>query len=154
MKYLSSISGYLLAIVLIGAGLDQIAHYRGFVTALDSMLLIPDGMHIFLAIPLILSEIWVGVGLVLPIWRATAAAAASGLLLISTIALMVNYYFAPGAICGIYFSITLGNTTGFQFLQNIVFLGLALSVWHDHTPPRLDPSALYRGSSGIQDDGV
>jgi uncharacterized membrane protein YphA (DoxX/SURF4 family) len=132
LKKISLLSAVFLAVVFLFAGIDKIFHFDGFVNALASYAVVPTAMARYLALPVILSELWVGAGLLVPRWRRTAALAAAVLLAVFTVALVSNLYFSPGSICGCWFTITLGRTTRMHVIQNVVLLALAVSVWLDY----------------------
>lgn len=132
MKNVSLLSAVFLAVVFLFAGIDKIFHFGGFVNALASYAVVPAAVARYLALPVVLSELWVGVGLLVPRWRRTAALAAAVLLAVFTVALIGNLYFSPGSICGCWFTITLGRTTRMHVAQNVVLLALAVSVWLDY----------------------
>jgi uncharacterized membrane protein YphA (DoxX/SURF4 family) len=131
LKKISLLSAVFLAVVFLFAGIDKVFHFDGFVNALASYAVVPTAVARYLALPVILSELWVGAGLLVPRWRRTAALAAAVLLAIFTVALISNLYFSPGSICGCWFTITLGRTTRMHVAQNVVLLALAVSVWLD-----------------------
>lgn len=121
----------LLAALFLYVGIDKALHYGGFVKALGGYVLVPDGFERHLALPLILSEILIGIGLLLASWRSAAALLATSLLAVFTLALAVNHYYAPQVECGGWFTITLGTGTTSHIVQNIILLGLAFSIWLD-----------------------
>ena len=131
MKTVRTISLLFLAVLFLYAGLDKAFHYAGFVNALGGYVLVPDGMEHVLALPLILSELLVGAGLLFKPWRPPAALVATMLLAAFTVALMVNQRYAPAAECGCWFTVTLGKATGSHVVQNLLLLGLSLSLWLD-----------------------
>jgi uncharacterized membrane protein YphA (DoxX/SURF4 family) len=132
LKQISLLSTVFLAVVFLFAGIDKVFHFGGFVTALASYAVVPAAVARYLALPVILSELWVGVGLLIPRWRPTAALAAALLLAVFTVALAVNLVYSPGSLCGCWFTITLGRSTRLHVLQNVVLLALAVSVWLDY----------------------
>lgn len=131
MRYVSIVANYFLAVVFLFTGIDKALHYRGFINALSSYAVVPTGMARYLALPIILSEIWIACGLFVRPWRGLAAITGAGVLTVFTIALLINYIYAPGAICGCWFSITLGTASVTHILQNLTLVGLALLVWSD-----------------------
>lgn len=131
MKVVRTLSLLFLAALFLYAGIDKAFHYGGFVKALGGYVLVPDGLESYLALPVILAEILIGVGLLLRTWRPPAALLAAILLSVFTLALAVNQRYAPDAECGCWFTVTLGKATGSHILQNVLLLGLALSVWLD-----------------------
>lgn len=141
MKTVRFVSAAFLALVFLYAGFDKLFHYGGFLAALRGHLLVPDGWEPALAPAVILVELWLGCGLLIRPWRGRAAAAASGVLALFTLATAVNARWAPGVECGCWFSLTLGESTAGHILQNLVLLGLAVSIWLDERGPTVQPSA-------------
>ncbi|MEA2603910.1 MAG: hypothetical protein QOF89_4902 [Acidobacteriota bacterium] len=131
MRLVSLASRYFLAAVFLYAGIDKALHYGGFVNALRGYVLLPRAAAPYLALPIILCEIFVGVSLLVRPWRSRAAVLAAGLLAVFTLALAVNQHYAPRTLCGCWFTLTLGRSTPLHVLQNLVLLGLAISVWMD-----------------------
>jgi uncharacterized membrane protein YphA (DoxX/SURF4 family) len=130
-KTVRTISLLFIAVLFLYAGVDKAFHFSGFVKALAGYVLVPDGVERFLALPLILSELLVGVGLLVKPWRRPAALLATILLFAFTLALAVNQRYAPGAECGCWFTVTLGKATTSHLVQNLLLLGLSLSLWLD-----------------------
>lgn len=128
-KLLTWISCWFLAAVFLYAGLDKMFHYNGFVRALSSYVVVPEGLGQYLAMLVILLELAAGAALLRRQWRRSAALLAASLLAVFTVALAVNYWVKPEAICGCWFTITLSSGKGQHMLQNIVLCGLALSVY-------------------------
>lgn len=147
MKIARSLSLVFLAVLFLFAGLDKLFHYGGFVKALGVYVLVPDGLERFLALPVILAELLAGAGLLIKVWRAPAALLAAVLLSAFTVALAVNQVYAPGAECGCWFTVTLGKATSSHILQNVLLLGLAVSIWLDErrAVPTLDPIPNLEG---------
>lgn len=131
MRYVPIVANYFLAVMFMFTGIDKALHYRGFINALSSYAVVPTGMAEYLALPIILSEIWIACGLFVKPWRSLAAIIGAGFLVVFTVALLINYIYAPGAICGCWFSITLGTASITHILQNLTLFGLALLVWSD-----------------------
>lgn len=111
------------------SGIDKILHYQEFINALADYTLTPSGWARSLAMPLILAELAIGLGLLVPAWRRQAALCGAVLLGIFTLALIVNYFTGNRGICGCWFTITLAQSTSLHIAQNLVFAGLALSLW-------------------------
>lgn len=147
MKIVRALSLVLLAALFLYAGLDKLFHYGGFVKALGGYVLVPDGLERFLALPVILAELLAGAGLLIKVWRVSAALLAAVLLCAFTVALAVNQVYAPGAECGCWFTVTLGKATSSHIFQNVLLLGLAVSIWLDErrTGPTLDPIPNLEG---------
>lgn len=129
MKYVHLISSYFLGVVFLFTSIDKLFHYNAFLNALANYVLTPSAIVSYLALPIILAEFWVGIGLLIKWWRKAAALITASLLFIFTLALILNYIYKPGTICGCWFTITLGTATEIHIAQNVVMLGLALTVW-------------------------
>src|SRR5262245_12446478 len=125
-KFFTIISILLLAAIFLFAGIDKLLHYQGFVKALSNYVLVPEGAPQYLALPIILSEIWVGLCLLVKPWRRVASLSAAVFLMLFTIALTANYIKSPRAVCGCWFSITLGTATITHILLNLTLLGVAI----------------------------
>lgn len=131
LGYISSISNYFLAAVFLFTGIDKLFHYKGFIIALSSYVVVPAGSADYLALPIMLSEIWIAVGLLITSWRKMAALIAVGAMGLFTVALVINYIYAPESICGCWFSITLGTATPTHILMNLTLIGLAAAACSD-----------------------
>jgi uncharacterized membrane protein YhaH (DUF805 family) len=143
--------------ILIGlfgfAAIDKLIHFRGFVAAIESYQLLPSRLQSFAAIFFILAEFAIALGLLTKRWRRPACLSAVLLLGLFTVVYMgVD----PGRVCGCWFTLTLNSGGYFHILQNLVFMGLAVLVWMDHKPSKLD-SALVSystaNSTAESDDG-
>jgi uncharacterized membrane protein YphA (DoxX/SURF4 family) len=147
VKIVRSLSLVFLAALFLFAGVDKLFHYGGFVKALDGYVLVPEGLERHLAMPVILAELLVGAGLLLKAWRTPASLLAAILLSVFTVALAVNQRYAPGVECGCWFTVTLGKATSSHILQNVLLLGLAVSVWLDErrSAPTLGPLPNLEG---------
>jgi uncharacterized membrane protein YphA (DoxX/SURF4 family) len=131
VKTVRTISLLFLAALFLFAALDKAFHYDGFIKALRGYVIVPQGAESMLAPPVVLSELLVGVGLLIRPWRSAAALLASILLAIFTLALVINQRYAPGAECGCWFTVTLGKATPSHVFQNLLLLGLSLSLFFD-----------------------
>ncbi|MCI0693959.1 DoxX family membrane protein [candidate division KSB1 bacterium] len=129
IKYVHLISSYFLGVVFLFTSIDKLFHYNEFLNALAGYVLTPPAMVSYLALPIIFTELWVGAGLLLNWWRKAAALTSASLLTVFTLALTLNYIYKPGTICGCWFTITLGTATEIHIAQNVVMLGLALTIW-------------------------
>lgn len=110
------------------AAVDKLAHFGGFITAIASYHLLPDGTERFAAIFIIMAELAIGLGLLMKRWRQAACVAA--VLLLSTFTIV--YLFAsPEGICGCWFTLTLNTGGPVHILQNLVFIGLSILTWLD-----------------------
>lgn len=131
MKIVRTLSLLFLALLFLYAGIDKAFHYGGFVKALGGYILVPDGLERYFALPVILAELLVGAGLLFKPWRQPAALLGAILLTAFTVALAINQRYAPGVECGCWFTVTLGKASASHVVQNLVLLGLALSIWLD-----------------------
>lgn len=135
MKLVPIVSVLLLAAVFLYAGVDKALHYGGFVNALSSYAVVPAGLAHLLAPVVIVVELWIGLGLLLRAWRPRAALVGAVVLGLFTVALAVNQIYAPGTVCGCWFTFTLAESTAAHVAQNLVLLGLALTVWRQGRGP-------------------
>jgi len=131
MRWLTPVSAFFLAALFLFTGVDKAFHYSGFIQALRSYALVPDGGAPIVAPAVVAAELAAGAGLLVRGWRHAAAAAAAGLLTVFTLALAVNLLWMPNAVCGCWFSLTLAESTTGHLLQNVLFLALAVSVAWD-----------------------
>lgn len=130
MKYIKNLSIWVIAGVFLLAGLDKLFHYKSFILTLDNSFLVPEGFAKFVALPIILSEIWIAIGLIIKSLRSIALLVAAIILLLFTSTLFANYLLGNSASCGCWYTLTLSTSTGLHILQNLFLLGLALLLWH------------------------
>ncbi len=126
--------------VLLFAAADKVLHLDGFIRALQTYPAIGDFLARFLAGPLIVAEAACAVGLWLPRFRRTAAWSACLLLAVFSLAVAVQQWLVPGASCGCWFSVTLGDTRS-HLLLNLALIGLAASVALTDEVSRTTPAA-------------
>ena len=131
MRVVEKIILLLLAAVFLFSGIDKILHYEAFVNAVRNYILVPRGWAPYLAPTVILLELMIGVGLLVRAWRRPAALTAAVTLAVFTAAVTFNYLYGGRGICGCWFTITLADSTELHLAQNLLLLGLALSVWWD-----------------------
>jgi hypothetical protein len=131
MRLITRTIPVVIAVVLLWAAVDKILHYEGFVNALRNYILVPRGWAPFLATPVTLIELFVGLGLLRPRWRSSAALAAAAMFTVFTAALMFNHAFGARGICGCWFTLTLAQGTATHIAQNVMLMMLAMSVWWD-----------------------
>ncbi|MBI3787753.1 MAG: DoxX family membrane protein [Ignavibacteriales bacterium] len=129
MKSLPIISSIFLGVFFLFTGLDKTFHYESFLHALKGYVLIPNNFVQYAASPVILSELWIGIGLFIAPWRRIASLSAVVLLMLFIVALSVNYFYAPNSSCGCWFTVSSGQLSVLHVIQNLVFMGLALFVW-------------------------
>lgn len=120
-------SSYLIAFILLFAGVDKATHYSKFLRALASYAIVPAAIVRFIAFPVITMEIFIGIGLLVPTWRSNAAKWAAALLSIFTIAVATNAAMHKPAACGCIFTITLNKGSWTHILMNLGMIGL--SCW-------------------------
>lgn len=129
MKPVAFIAILFLAALFLFTGVDKVFHYPSFVNALESYHLVPSGFAGILAPLVIAAEIAVGLGLLIPAWRSTAALVGAVTLGVFTLALVVDQFYAPGNVCGCWFTITLAESTSSHVGLNAVLLALSLTTW-------------------------
>jgi len=156
-KLIAAGSRYFLAALFIFAATDKLFHYQGFIKALGNYVLVPHGAAEYLALPIILTEVWIGAGLIVRPWRTPAGLLATGLMLMFTCALTLNYVYAPRSVCGCWFSITLGTATITHIVANLFLVGLSITVWLDarsvDSPRSSVPNPKDRHEFQFQNEG-
>ena len=143
MKPLDRLIVFFLAAIFLYAGIDKLFHYDGFVKALRNYVLLRPGMAPYFATPVILLELFIGGALLTRSWRRPAALSAAGLLVIFTVALVINHLFGDNSVCGCWFTITLAQSSEAHIAQNLILAGLALLVWRE-TPETENVSGADR----------
>lgn len=113
-----------LSALFTASSIDKLFHLSGFYLAVRSYVLVPPDAAAFLTLFIPLLELWVGVGLAMPMWRRYAAIAAATLLTVFAGALGANHLAGVSAPCGCMFSLTLSEAT----VPHIVFNCLAASL--------------------------
>jgi len=128
-KYVIITSAYLVGVVFLLAGVNKILHYSLFVDKISTYSVIPSKLMHHLAFPLILAEIWVGVGLFIGPWRKLAAMTSSAFLFLFIFVLSIGYLSGVSASCSC--MLPFGNQTiGLvHIIQDVFFLGLSILVW-------------------------
>lgn len=129
MSLIQIISSYILGIIFIFAGIDKLLHYNMFLNALANYVIMPLVLIPYFALTLILSEIWIGIGLLIKKYRKNSSILSFFLLFVFTIALIINFIYKPGAICGCWFTITLGTVDTLHIIQNIIMISISLIIW-------------------------
>jgi uncharacterized membrane protein YphA (DoxX/SURF4 family) len=119
----------MLAALFLFSGIDKILHFSGFLDALRNYVVLPRWAAPYLGPPVIATELMIGVGLLLKVWRRPAALTAAIAMAVFTVALVANYFFGSRGICGCWFTITLAKSSELHILQNLIFGGLAAMVW-------------------------
>ncbi len=129
MNYLTIISSYVLGLIFIVAGVNKMLHYSLFVDEISAYGVVPTQIVQYLASPLILAEIWVGVGLFIGCWRKLAAMFSSVLLVFFGLILSVGYLKGSSSACGCFLPIGSQTIEPVHIVQDLVFLGLSIVVW-------------------------
>ena len=147
MRFVAIASTLFLSALFLFTGIDKAAHYQPFINALDSYHLVPLGFASIIAPVVIGLEIAVGLGLLIRSWRAAAALVGAFTLGVFTVALVANQFYAPGNVCGCWFTVTLAKSTGSHILLNCVLIALALTTWwnerrarNEAAPPPASPT--------------
>ena len=122
------------------AGLDKLAHFSGFVTAIDSYRFFPIPLGWLVAPFVIAAELTVAVGLMEARWRRAAALQAAILVLAFSLALALNEALGGEKVCGCWFSLNLAPGHLHLALNGLLFL-LSLAIWHasDFRPGKPGP---------------
>lgn len=137
MKRLDGLMVLALAAVLLLTGIDKIFHYDGFVNALRNYVALPQGWAPHIALPLILLEIVLGIGLLVRVWRRPAALGAGVLLLVFTAALWVDQRYGDNSVCGCWFTITLAKGTNHHIVFNLILAAMAFTLGLQRPTPEV-----------------
>jgi uncharacterized membrane protein YphA (DoxX/SURF4 family) len=129
LNFVNAGSILFLVVVFLFTGIDKALHYSGFVNAIRDYVLVPRETAQYVAIPVIMIEIMIAIGLLVKPMRRFAAGWAAAILIVFTIAVALNHAFGRRGICGCWFTITLAQGTTMHILQNLLMLGLAVMVW-------------------------
>jgi uncharacterized membrane protein YphA (DoxX/SURF4 family) len=107
-----------LAAILIATGLDKFLNYWAFIDALSGYAFLPRSAVSILGFPIILSEIWAGLGLCVPSLRRTAAFVAALLIFNFTLAFVWSQFLSQGSDCGCWYALDLGMSKTTHILTN------------------------------------
>ena len=119
----------LMVILFLFSSIDKILHYEGFLNALRDYSLVPQGFAMYLAIPVIVTEAMISLGLTMKQWRSVSSFTAACTLGVFSVALLVNHIYGKRGVCGCWFTITLAQGTGLHILQNLLLIALSISIW-------------------------
>ena len=129
MNYVTIISSYVLGVIFVVAGVNKILNYSLFVDEISAYGVVPTHIVPYLASPLILAEIWVGVGLFIGSWRKLAAISSSVLLVFFGVVLSVGYLKGSSSSCGCLLPIGSQTIGPVHIVQDLVLLGLSIVIW-------------------------
>lgn len=115
----------ILAGVFCFSGLDKLAHYAKFLTALESYRILPPATEVYFAPFIIISELAISTGLLRRSWVRIAALSAMMLL----VAFTLVYVSSPEKTCGCWFTLTLATGKPIHIFQNLIFISLATLTW-------------------------
>lgn len=128
-SWLTPLTRIMLVGLFASAAVDKLAHFGGFVEAVGSYRLLPDGAVRFTAIFIVMAEVAIALGLLTRRWRQAACLAAVLLLGAFTIVYLVSH---PEGGCGGRYTLTLNTGEPAHILRNIIFMGLAILTWQDN----------------------
>jgi hypothetical protein len=121
----------LLSALFLFAAIDKMSHYDRFVNALRNYVAVPAGWAPYLAPPIIIVELLIGLCLFHKKYRSRAALLAAGTLAVFTFGLVINHLYGSRGVCGCWFTITLAQGSRLHVAQNIGVAILALLLWKD-----------------------
>jgi len=116
------------------SGLDKLVHYNGFINALRNYVILPRGVASYLALPVIIVELAVAIGLLIRPARKASAIIGALMMSIFTVALVMNFLYGSKGICGCWFSLTLAQGNASHIASNLFLLGLFLTLVFGYTP--------------------
>ena len=129
LKYIPIASTFFLGLIFMVTGVDKLVHYGQFLDALEHYVILPEGISKYIGLPVMLSEIWIGVGLFLKSTRKIALLGATAILAGFIVALTINYLTLSEANCGCLFFLQIGGATPLHIFYDIVLLSLAMYAW-------------------------
>lgn len=134
--------GSLLALVFSYAAIDKAINHDSFVNVLRGYLGGIDFLAPLLSLSVILFEIAIAIGLLVPSRRTAAAGAAATILCVFSVAFLLRSHFSNATMCGCWFSINIGNSPGVHLIVNsgLILLSLFL-LFSEQT--RLDRKTLH-----------
>jgi uncharacterized membrane protein YphA (DoxX/SURF4 family) len=132
MKTVTALSAFFLGIVFIVAGVNKLFNYSLFVKEVSSHGILRMDIIRYLTFPLILAEIWTGLGLFVGQWRKAAAMSSTLLLMIFTIILFANYLSGSTTACGCLLPFESRSIGPLHIIRDLVLLGLSIFVWLNH----------------------
>lgn len=132
-----------LIVVFAFTGVDKLLHYQGFVNALNNYQLIPRGFGSYLAMPIITVELTIAVGLMVEVWRSSAAILAALTMAAFTAVVASNSIYGDRGICGCWFTFTLATSTRSHLILNGLMIAMALVVWWNaRSTPEAEPTRV------------
>ena len=146
----STLGAWFLGTVLLLAATDKLLHLEGFYNAVGSYALVPSFLESALPLPIIFTEIALGATLFTSRWRRSAAWAAACLFGVFSIALTVNLFYAPGSVCGCWFTFGTNTPSTLHIAQDVAMLFLGLTIALDRYP---NPSRGAEDRSATYTDG-
>lgn len=129
LKLIVSIGSVIAGAFFIATGVDKLFHYSEFIGALRGYKFVPSGIAQYISVPLILAEVWTGVGLFVPTLRRIASLVGVFLILNFTAAILGNYFLSPGSSCGCWFTFYSGSVTVGHMVQNLCLIGLLIFLY-------------------------
>lgn len=129
MNYLTIISSYVMGVIFVVAGMNKILHYSLFIDRISSYGVVSMHLVPFLASPLILAEMWVGVGFFIGSCRKLAAISSSILLVLFGVVLSVAYLKGSNSACGCMLPFGSQTIGPVHIVQDLVLLLLSIVIW-------------------------
>lgn len=124
MRIIKHISLYFVSAILLFAGIDKLLHIHNFTHTLEQNILLSGNIYQYIALPIIITEVFIGISILYNKWRLNALIAALILFLVFLTSVVVNYFINPESSCGCWFSIGTTTVSLTHIFQNIFILGL------------------------------
>lgn len=124
----TALGAWFLGSVLLLAACDKLLHLEGFYNAVRNYALVPSFLESALPLPIILAEVALGAGLFISRWRKLAAWSVAVLFGIFSIALAGNLFYAPGSVCGCWFTFGTNTPSALHIGQNVAMLLLGVTI--------------------------
>jgi hypothetical protein len=119
---------FLLSAVFLSTRISKAINFSDFRDGLASYVLLPK-FSPMLALPLILVEMWIGIGLIFQSSRKTAAIISSIVILLFTTVIGAEYLLGSETECGCGIPLLEGRINLQHLLQNLILLVASLVLW-------------------------
>jgi len=131
MRLLAEIVRRFLGLILLYAALGKILHLQSFLMALSSYVVVPQGAERYIALVVIVLELWCGFCLLCGQWLRNTLASALVLLSVYTVVLVINYIHNPSMACGGVFTVTLGPGDQINIVNHLSMAVVTFLLWRE-----------------------
>jgi hypothetical protein len=129
----SRIGTILIAIVILLSALDKALHYESFLDVLGNYRLVPPGAKMTLGLVIIILEVGISAGLLVPKTKLLACVAGFFLFIDFALALMINLLWGTSGSCGCWFSLPSGDVSLGHILMDLLFALALAQIYFYHS---------------------